>query len=109
MDSVAQKVAARYSPGLDRVAQKVASRFKEAAEEITLDELPDDRKAFIAKLERVFGQASMAWEGVHGVVVDFEPKMGMTHRFNRADMKMLLSDPNFRWVEGDRASISVGM
>ncbi len=94
---------------MDRITGKVAARYKQGASEIDLSELPEDRAAFVKKLERRFGKAHTAWDGIHGIIVEFEPRGVQVNRLDKDDMKTLLSDSNFRWVQAEKDHISVGM
>lgn len=94
---------------MDSTAHRVAARFKEAAEELPLEELPEDRMQFVKKLERRFGKATTAWDGIHGIIVEFEVRGSQVNRLNKDDLKALISDSNFRWVQAERTGVSVGM
>lgn len=94
---------------MDPVTQNVVARYKQGASEIELSELPAEQMAFVKKLERRFGRATTAWDGIHGIIVEFEPKGMQVQRLNKDDLKSLLSDSNFRWVQAERDGISVGM
>ena len=74
---------------------KVAKELT-AASEIDVIDLPSDRKALV---KRVFGNVKIqrVWEGIHGYIA--EVRTGMAGRLGTSELKKLIGDSNFRWIE----------
>lgn len=80
--------------------------LKRAADEIDLHDLPPDRMRLVKKVPY---RAVLAWSGIHGYIVEFDRPAIQGGRFNKAFLKDLVSDPNFRWIESQRGRIAIGM
>ena len=85
------------------------AREKIGASPIDLSEVDPELLGFIEKLEHRFGKVTYVWDGIHGTIVDFEIHGSQNHRLNEQDLRFLMSDPRFRWVEAERDGVSVGM
>lgn len=94
---------------MDTLTGRVARRFKQGASEIKISDIPKDLQPFVKKLERRFGKAFTAWNGVHGVIVDFQASGVQVNRLTKDDLKMLVSNSSFRWIQAEKDEVSVGM
>lgn len=83
------------------------AKSKESAEEIEVSALPPAQAKFVKKLESKFGHPVQVWEGIHGIIVEFNSQGG--GRLMKDSLKLLLSDSNFRWVDADNRRVAVGM
>lgn len=87
-------------------------RAKVAASEIPLEELPDNLKALVKRLEKLPGgwEANTVWDGIHGYIVDFELSSMHHVRFAKQTLKDLVSESDIRWVEVSQGgTVAVGM
>lgn len=86
--------------------ERLASRDKKGADEIDIDLLPPDRLRLVNKIPY---KPVMAWDGIHGYIVEFDRPSIQGGRFTKAFLKTLTSDPNFRWIENQRSGLAIGM
>lgn len=80
---------------------------KQAASEISLEELPIAQKELVAIVEYPIVQV---WEGIHGYIVEFKGNSPGGARIDRNKLKRMLGHKDFRWISpSDRDGFSVGM
>lgn len=87
----------------ERVGLQRYSELVEASE-VDVSTLTTDR----FKLAQYFGKPVAVWDGIHGLIVDIELKSTMGSRFSRKMLARLLANKNFRWVEYDAGTLSIG-
>lgn len=79
--------------------------MKQGAEEITLQDLPPAH----LRLAKAVGRPEAAWEGIHGIIVEFAPDAVGGFQLNQRQLKKLVS-PLVRWVGATRrGNLSIGM
>ena len=89
----------------DKIVAKELVRISKqisAATEIKYDELPDDRKKLIKKIGAE-AKVEEAWDGIAGYIVHIH-----NVRLDANQVKMLVSDKNFRWIEGIDRGLAIG-
>jgi hypothetical protein len=93
-----------------KIADRVVARFtREAASPIDLKDLPPVQQKLVKILTQHNLKPTMAWDGIHGYIVEFDGGQG-AGRFTVELLKKLVGHPLFRWIEGNHAEgISVGM
>ena len=83
------------------------NRQKQAASEVPLAEVPASKLALAKALPHV--TPIEAWDGIHGLILVCEHKqMGAGFRIAAASMKKLLAHSDFRWVDGNSRTVSIG-
>lgn len=85
-----------------------------AAIELSLDDLPEPQAKFVEEITRATGgKAGQAWEGPHGIIVEFENSSRLHGGRLTADiLKVLIKNKLFRWITPDKQSsgdFDVGM
>lgn len=90
----------------DEPMPKAGAHEKEAAEEISLSDLPRKHLTFAKQ----FGGPTEAWEGIHGIIVRVKiAQSGMSPRWSKDKLKKMVSNPSFRWVEGHQGGATFGL
>ena len=87
------------------LSHRIATRYLEAASEIEFEELPEAHQAFIKKIGYKIAQV---WDGIHGVVVEFDipdHKARLTKEF----LHNLVTSSLFRWISTEDGRMSIGL
>ena len=89
---------------------KLGSLLNEASE-IQIGDLSASEKKLVDTLNKIIGGKSIIlWDGIHGKIVDIEPKnMVFTpaYRFTSDQLKKL-AKLNIRWIDGGQEHVSIG-
>jgi hypothetical protein len=84
------------------------------ADEIDLYGLDKPHQQYVSAIERVGRNCKFerAWEGVHGVILDFEVKSmgggGASFRMPKDMVEVINGFSSFRWMELGKDSLTVG-
>lgn len=87
------------------LTERVAARYKEAATEITVDEIPEPYQKFMRELNLT---PVTAHRGIHGYIIVNQES---NSRFSKEFLKKLLKNPKFRWIEFSQIghTLDIGM
>lgn len=72
--------------------QKIAKQILSASE-TSFDQLPEDKQKLIKKL-KLEHKVVQVFDGIHGSIIIIND-----HRFDKNDVKTLVADKNFRWLD----------
>lgn len=95
---------AKENPSLRK---ELVPLMKQAASEVELKDIPDDRQEFGKKISRALNrQIDQVFDGIHGIIFVFSNPQGW--RVDEKFLKLLVKDPNFRWLGFNDNSLSIG-